>query len=77
LNRAPQGAVCNIVGGVFFAIWAKIGDFIAGLRELLGSHYLANLEKLVASHPDHEQRVQMMKERFKRMAAIQAENEKR
>jgi hypothetical protein len=63
--------------GEFFGIWAKIGDFITGLRELLGPHYLANLEKLVASHPNHEQRIQMMKERFKRMAAVQAENEKK
>jgi hypothetical protein len=62
--------------GEFFAVWAKFGDFIADLRELLGPHFLHNLEKMVASHPDREQRIQMMKERFKRMAAISAGNEK-
>jgi hypothetical protein len=62
--------------GEFFAIWAKFEDFVADLREFLGPNFLRNLEKMVASHPDREQRIRMMKERFKRMAAIQAENEK-
>lgn len=53
--------------GEFFAIWAKIGDFIAELRQFLGPHYLINLEKLVADHPNGAQRVEMMKARFKGM----------
>ncbi len=53
--------------GEFFAIWAKIGDFIAELRQFFGPQYLINLEKLVADHPNGAQRVEMMKARFKGM----------
>jgi hypothetical protein len=63
--------------GEFFAIWAKFMDFIEDLRGFMGPHFLRNVEKMVANHPDREPRIQMMKERFKRMAAIQAENEKK
>jgi hypothetical protein len=63
--------------GEFFAVWAQIGDFIADLRQFLGPHFLRNLEKMLESHPDREPRIQAMKERLKRMAAIHAENEKR
>jgi hypothetical protein len=63
--------------GEFFAVWAKIGDFIEDLRKFMGPYFLRNLEKMVASHPEHEQRIQMMKERFKALAAIRAENEKK
>jgi hypothetical protein len=63
--------------GEFFAIWAKFEDFIAEMREFMGPTFLRNLEKMLASHPDREQRVRMMKERLKKMAAMYAENEKK
>ena len=53
--------------GEFLAIWAKIGDFIAELRQFFGPQYLINLEKLVADHPNGAQRVEIMKARFKGM----------
>ena len=59
--------------GEFFAIWAKIGDFITDLRAVFGPQFLVNLEKLIAAHPNGEQRIQMMKERFKQRAAQLAE----
>ncbi len=59
-------------GGEYFAVWAKVCDFIQDLRGFFGPQYLVNLEKLVASHPNGEQRIQMMKERFKSMAAQHA-----
>lgn len=62
--------------GEFFAVWAKIGDFIDDLRGFFGPQYLVNLEKLIASHPQREQRLQMMKERLKQRAALLAEKEK-
>jgi hypothetical protein len=62
--------------GEFLAIWAKYGDFIADLREFLGPNFLINLEKLVASHPDGEQRISNLKARFKRLEAIYAEQQK-
>lgn len=58
--------------GEFLAIWAKLGDLIEDLRKLFGPQYLVNLEKLVAAHPNGEARVQMMKERYKQMAAQRA-----
>jgi hypothetical protein len=59
--------------GEFFAIWAKLGDFIGDLRAFFGPQYLINLEKLVAAHPNSEQRLRLMKERLKTMAAQRAE----
>lgn len=53
--------------GEFFAIWAKIGDFVPELRGFFGAQYMVNLEKLIASHPNGAQRVEMMKARFKGM----------
>ena len=58
--------------GEFFAIWAKIGDFVPELRETFGPQYMVNLEKLVASHPNGAQRTEMMKARFKGMAEQRA-----
>jgi hypothetical protein len=55
--------------GEFFAIWAKLSDLIGDLRKFFGPQYLVNLEKLVATHPQGEARVQMMKDRYKQMAA--------
>jgi hypothetical protein len=59
--------------GEFFAIWAKLSDFIGDLRAFFGPQYLVNLEKLIAAHPNGEQRLQIVKERFKKLAAQRAE----
>lgn len=53
--------------GEFFAIWAKIGDFVPELRGFFGPQYMVNLEKLIAAHPNGTQRVEIMKARFKGM----------
>lgn len=58
--------------GEFFAVWAKVGDFIEDLRGFFGPQYLVNLERMIATHPNGEQRIQMMKERFKGMVAQRA-----
>jgi hypothetical protein len=55
--------------GEFLAIWAKIGDLIEDLRKFFGPQYMLNLEKLVKEHPQGEQRIQGLKERFKNLAA--------
>ncbi|MGE0886523.1 MAG: hypothetical protein AB7P14_23545 [Blastocatellales bacterium] len=54
--------------GEFFAIWAKICDFIGDLRAMFGPHYLRNLEKLVAAHPNGAERLEIMKARLKTLA---------
>jgi hypothetical protein len=58
--------------GEFFAVWAKICDYIEDLRAFVGPQFLVNLEKLIAAHPDGAGRVQVMKERFNTMAAQRA-----
>ncbi|HKQ79932.1 MAG TPA: hypothetical protein VJ810_39935 [Blastocatellia bacterium] len=58
--------------GEFFAIWAKICDYVEDLRAVLGPQYLVNLEKLIAAHPQGAGRVQMMKERFNAAVAQRA-----
>ena len=58
--------------GEFFAIWAKIGDMVSELRQFFGPQYMASLEKLVQSHPNGELRVNLMKERFRKMAEQRA-----
>ena len=58
--------------GEFFAIWAKVDDFIEDLRKFFGAQYLVNLEKLVRSHPNGAERVKLMKERFAKMAELRA-----
>ena len=58
--------------GEFFAIWAKIGDFVPELRGFFGPQYMVNLEKLIATHPNGAQRVDLMKARFKTLAERRA-----
>jgi len=58
--------------GEFFGVWAKIGDFIEDLRAFFGPQFLINLEKLIASHPNGAERVQMLKERFNTILAQRA-----
>ncbi|MBL8166748.1 MAG: hypothetical protein JNJ50_01250 [Acidobacteria bacterium] len=58
--------------GEFFAVWAKIGDFVPELRHFFGPQYLVNLEKLIALHPNGAQRLELMKKRFKAMAEQRA-----
>ncbi|MBO0858539.1 MAG: hypothetical protein J2P21_08760 [Chloracidobacterium sp.] len=58
--------------GEFIVVWAKLGDFIGDLRATFGPHFLSNLEKLIAAHPDREARIKAMKERFNSMAEQRA-----
>ena len=58
--------------GEFFAIWAKIGDFVPELRGFFGPQYMANLEKLIAAAPNSAQRLEMMKARFRSIAEQRA-----
>ncbi len=58
--------------GEFFAIWAKIGDFVPELRSFFGPQYMVNLEKLIALHPNGAQRVEIMKSRLKAIAELRA-----
>ena len=58
--------------GEYFAVWAKIGDLVSELREIFGPQYLKNLEQLIANQPDGAMRIQMFKERYKKIAEMRA-----
>jgi hypothetical protein len=62
--------------GELFAVWAKFSDHLIGLREFLGPQFLANVEKLVNSHPDNIERAKQVKERIKKIVAQIAAQEK-
>jgi len=53
----------------FFGAWSKVAHFIDDLRQFVGvPQFLANLEKLVAAHPDGHERTAQIRERLKVMA---------
>ena len=58
--------------GEYLGVWAKIGDLVPELRELFGPQYMKNLEQLIANQPDGATRIQMFKERFKKIAEMRA-----
>lgn len=58
--------------GEYLAVWAKIGDLVPDLREIFGSHYMKNLEQLIANTPEGARRIQMFKDRYKKIAEMRA-----
>lgn len=58
--------------GEYLGVWAKIGDLVPELREIFGPQYLKNLEQLIANQPDGARRIEMFKERYKKIAALRA-----
>ena len=60
--------------GEHIGVWSKVSDFITQLRspEAFGPNYLVNLEKLIQRQPNGLERVKLMKERFKQIAAMRA-----
>jgi hypothetical protein len=58
--------------GEYLAVWAKLGDLVPDLRAIFGPQYMKNLEQLVANQPDGARRIQMFKERYKKIAELRA-----
>lgn len=58
--------------GEYLAVWAKIGDFVPELRAIFGPQYMKNLEQLIANQPDGAMRLQLFKERYKKIAELRA-----
>ncbi len=58
--------------GEYLAVWAKLGDLVSDLREVFGPQYMKNLEQLVAKQPNSAMRIQIFKERFKKIAELRA-----
>jgi hypothetical protein len=58
--------------GEYLAIWAKISAFIPELRESFGPQFMTNVEQLIANMPNGEMRLQMFKDRYKKMAEMRS-----
>lgn len=58
--------------GEYLAVWAKIGDLIPDLREIFGPQYMKNLEQLITNQPNSALRIQLFKERYKKIAEMRA-----
>ena len=58
--------------GEHLAVWAKLGDLVPELREIFGPQYMKNLEQLINNQPDGARRIQLFKERFRKIAEMRA-----
>jgi len=57
-------------GGEAFFLWAKIGEWVPGFREMTGNHgFLVNVERFVRETPGGDERVAGMREFQKKMRA--------
>jgi hypothetical protein len=57
-------------GGEAFFLWAKIGEWVPGFREMTGNHgFLVNVERFVRETPGGNERVAGMREFQKKMRA--------
>jgi hypothetical protein len=61
----------NDTNGEHIIAFVKVEPFLAELRANFGSHYLANLERLIDTSPDGRQRAAAFRERMKAMRARQ------
>ena len=57
-------------GGEAFFLWAKIGEYVPGFREMTGNRgFLANVERFVGETPGGSERVAGMREYQKKIRA--------
>ena len=71
LHGAIDEAMFNDSNGEQHVVFAKIEPFIAEYRTKLGNPgYLTSLERLVMKAPGARDRLAMLRERFRSMAAV-------
>lgn len=63
-NGAIDPVMFNDANGEHIFVYAKLEPFLPALREQMGPQFLAHLEKLVKSIPDHEQHITRIRERM-------------
>ncbi|MFL6212091.1 MAG: hypothetical protein ACJ74W_24815 [Pyrinomonadaceae bacterium] len=66
----------NDANGEHLVVFAKLQPFVADMRAQFGPRTLVHLEKLVARTPDADKRLADIRERFRRFAAMRAEQDK-
>lgn len=70
LNGAIDEKMFNDANGEQWVVFAKIEPFLAGYREKMGNQaYLGSLEQLVMRAPGAKERLAMLRDRFRAMAA--------
>lgn len=73
-NGAIDSQMFDEANGEHVFVFAKIQPLLAEMRKMFDSpQALANLERYVLSLPDAQERLDKMRERFKRMAAMRGE----
>ena len=73
-NDAIDERMFNDANGEHVFVFAKIQPFLAEIRQMFNApEALAQLEQLVMRMPDAEKRLEAMRERSKRIAAMRAE----
>lgn len=73
-NGAIDETMFNDANGEHLVVFAKVEPFVAEMRQTFNNpQSLAHLEKLVRRMPNIDERLTMLRERFKQMAAMRAE----
>ncbi len=73
-NGALDEQMFNDANGEHLVVFAKVEPFNAEMRQTFNNpQSLAHLEKLVRRMPNIDERLTMLRERFKQMAAMRAE----
>jgi hypothetical protein len=73
-NGAIDEKLFNETNGEHLFVYAKIAPLIPEVRELFGNpEFLMNLEALVKRVPDYEEKINALRERMKRFAAMREE----
>jgi len=70
VNRGAvdEGVFSDWAGEMFF-LYAKLEAFIPAVREAANPSFFLNIEKIVKAKPEHQQRIQRIKETIAKRAA--------
>jgi hypothetical protein len=66
----------NDANGEHLVVFAKLQPYLADMRAQFSPHSFQHLEKLVMGVPNVEERLATIRERFRRFAAMRAEQDK-
>lgn len=69
-HGAIDAEMFNDANGEHVFVYAKIEPFLPALRQEMGPQFLAHLEKVVKSMPDHEERLTRIRERIQKLIEI-------
>jgi len=77
-NGAIDEEMFNDANGEHLFVYAKMEPFLEDIRREFGApKFLVHLEKLVKNMPDHEERIGLIRERLKKIAAARQQQEEK